>query len=673
MTTYETPVPAFGDDGTGHGARPGTDGPFAVEVRRGVRIPTSDPEVTLGADVYLPVTDEPVPALVTLLPYLKEGAAGIGGGPALRWLASRGYAGVLVDFRGYGTSEGRPRAPFDPGESDDGLAVIAWAADQPWCTGRIGMWGISYGGITAMRTASRRPPALAAILTASAMVAPGPDFVHPGGRPGVFAGQAIWGLDTLAALVMPPLDDLSPAAERRWLDRLGSDPVPFLVDIVERGADDPEWRRREIAVEDIEVPALCVSGWRDLFCDSQIRAFERLRGTKALLAGPWMHTLPNESPFEAVDFNDIALRWWDRWLRGDVARPEAPAGVTAFIQGADPRWVELDQWPPESETVTLRHSGGEQASTQESTPAAVLRRTGKGDTTDPTIGALSGLWWAPTTGFGLPRDQRADDARSFAVTSGPWNRPLLIAGRPTVRIAARPILRPVVVKLLDVDEHGSSTLITAGDSVPGTGAAAPGEAAGPVEVTFRATCYELPAGHRLRITVSSADFPRLWPISGPDAGPVVVEDIAVDLPVLPAEPPRAAVPRAGTPAGEQAAPIRDQWFIGRDQLSDRVTVVLRTRADGVTPGEQSYLSQTKHVRASVGPGGAGDAELVAGTSVEIRHSIEGEPVGHVATSLVRDADATTIRASVTWKGRRLYDRTWTHATGKQETQQGADE
>src|SRR5690348_7069043 len=123
---------------TGHG-------PYEVRFIHGARIPTGVPDVTLAADLFLPFGAGRVPAVVVLPPDRTDGLGGAECREALRWFTTRGYAGVVVDPLGLGSSDGSPRAPFDPDEADDGVAAIAWAAGQSWCSGAVGLWGFSAG------------------------------------------------------------------------------------------------------------------------------------------------------------------------------------------------------------------------------------------------------------------------------------------------------------------------------------------------------------------------------------------------------------------------------------------------------------------------------------------------------------------------------------------------
>src|SRR5215213_6789484 len=128
-----------------------------VKKIRDVRIPMRD-GISLGANLYLPETDGKYPGIFSFYPYLKDGWIGIDHEPHHIHFASQGYAVMQVDFRGTGTSEGSNPHPFDLQERRDGFDIVEWMAIQSWCTGAIGIWGISYGGITSLSIASAQPP-----------------------------------------------------------------------------------------------------------------------------------------------------------------------------------------------------------------------------------------------------------------------------------------------------------------------------------------------------------------------------------------------------------------------------------------------------------------------------------------------------------------------------------
>ncbi|HEY6747634.1 MAG TPA: CocE/NonD family hydrolase [Mycobacteriales bacterium] len=587
----------------------------SVDVVRGVRIPLS-PGVTLGADLFRPAGAGPVPAVVSVLPYRRDVLGGAGCWATLTRFAAAGYAVVLVDPRGLGSSDGRPRAPFDPAEADDGVAAVEWAAAQPWCSGPVGMWGFSWGAALALRTAARGPAPLRAVVSLMGFLDPERDFVHPGGVRGGLGALGVWGAGTLVNQLLPPLaDHHDPAEQRRWRDRIEWDD-PYLVDVARHPAGHPVWRSRTIDAGAITVPTLSVGGWRDMFCDAVVRIHAGVRGPRALVMGPWMHSPPDDAPDEPIDATALAVRWWDRWLGGGRA-PEPPP-VTLYVQGFTPGWRSLAALPsPE--------------------PVAVLAGGGSADA-DPTAGTLSGLWGIPNGGFGRPLDQHEDDAGSVAVTGAPLPAPLLVLGRPLVTLTG--VTGRVVVKLADVDPAGVSTVVT------GTVVAAPGGT-----VTLDPTCYRFAAGHRLRVVVSDAAFPRVWPAGAPCR--LDVRDLVLRLPV--AVDAGSPVPVERPVPGPDWVSDTPRWEITRDLIGQRVTVVVGDTLRADLPGGHT-IAQDACIRASVRRDDPGAADLHATTTAEVRLVTGEHVVVRVELMLTELVSAATGAVSV--DGATVAVRTW---------------
>jgi putative CocE/NonD family hydrolase len=621
---------------------------FDVEFCRDVRVPTGTPGVTLSADVYRPVTDRPVPALVTVLPYRKDFVAGAGyAGPA-RWFAARGYAGLVVDLLGTGASDGVRRPEFDPGDADDALAAIDWAAGRPWCDGAVGMWGLSYAANTTLRAASRRPERLRAIIAVAHGLDPARDSVHPDGARGDLHALVNRGASMLVQQLLPPLtDDTSPAGRRRWRHRLAAG-EPVFMDYARHGPQDPVWRQRAIDGAAIDVPALCVGGWRDAFPDGLIDAYEQIRGPKKLLMGPWGHLLPHESAHEPVDFLAVALRWWEHWLGGVPTGVMDEPAVALHLAGTPPRWLGFASWPPPAAELLLAARGDTTlapATRGDAGPARPIAR----HEPDATVGALRGL---PGLGLGEqfpPQDQHDDDMRSVAVTSAPLAAGLVVGGRPEVRIttaAAGPVGRQVV-RLTEVDADGRSVLITAGvlcDPADGDRHV----------VTLRPIVHAVAAGHRLRVAIGDADFPRLMPLVRPAhfdvtaievSVPTLAEaaGIPVDLPELPPPPGSGAPPATG---------LR----ITRDQQADEIEVVVDSRiTDHRGPGGQHYRLRGE-LRARVRRAEP-ETAVTTGTQIaEVRLST-GEVVTASATVLCTQT-ALRARAELTADGAVVFARSW---------------
>src|SRR4051795_12419692 len=140
--------------------------PRAVRVIEHTLIPLKD-GTTLAARIWLPDDAEqnPVPAILEYLPYRKRDGTYERDCMTHPYLAGHGYAGVRVDIRGSGESGGLLLDEYSEQEQSDALEVIAWLAAQPWCSGAVGMMGISWGGFNGLQIAARRPPALKAVIT----------------------------------------------------------------------------------------------------------------------------------------------------------------------------------------------------------------------------------------------------------------------------------------------------------------------------------------------------------------------------------------------------------------------------------------------------------------------------------------------------------------------------
>src|ERR1700682_4918728 len=143
-----------------------TEFPREVREIEHVLIPLRD-GTRLAARIWLPEDAErdPVPAILEYLPYRKRDGTYDRDALTHPYFAGHGYAGVRVDIRGSGESDGLLSDEYSLREQDDALEVIEWLAAQPWCSGAVGMMGISWGGFNALQVAARRPPALKAIIT----------------------------------------------------------------------------------------------------------------------------------------------------------------------------------------------------------------------------------------------------------------------------------------------------------------------------------------------------------------------------------------------------------------------------------------------------------------------------------------------------------------------------
>lgn len=558
-----------------------------MRIERNVLVPLAD-GVHLAADLYLPDDAGPHPALISYYPYHKDDLIGALFEWARSYFAQQGYACLLVDFRGTGGSEGTCTDTFDTAqEGSDGAEVVEWSAHQPWCDGAVGVWGMSYGAIMSLAIAAQRPPHLKAIVPIYGSENIWADFVAPGGCPNCLGNYARESFMLAMDLSPPMLEDADGRWMRVWKEQLERFAVGALHSLnwQERRDYDDHWRVREIQLERIEVPAFLIGGWRDIFAEATVRIFARLNVPKRMLIGPWLHTLPDWSPYEPVDWLYYTKRWWDRWLKQEDNGVDADPAVTVFIQGSE-RWKHEHEWPlTRTEERTLYLDAQE---TLVTTPGHVGNDLYE---TDPTVGTAAGLWDPLGIGIGYPLAQTDDDLRSRTYTSDPLVQDTEITGSPKVRVQValeRGEQLHLTAKLCAVAQDGSSILLSSGwlnaahheghersTSVP------QGQVIS-YAIPMCATSYFVPQGSRLRLSLACGDFPRIWPtqsnpfvrfIYGGDANTAS----CVRVPVVPStdEPPEAPVivrPDLSVNRSPWITFAEPRWEIKRDLVDGSAAV-----------------------------------------------------------------------------------------------------
>ena len=500
----------------------------------------------LAARLWIPDGAEasPVPAVLEYIPYGKREGTRQRDEPMHRYFAGHGYAAVRVDLRGSGDSEGTLRDEYLEQEEDDGLEVIAWIAAQPWCDGSVGMIGKSWGGFNALQIAARRPPALRGVITVCSSDDRYADDAHYMG--GCLLNENFrWGATLFHLVALPPDPELvGPRWRTQWTERLEA-AEPFAARWLRHPLRDDYWRRGSVC-EDytrIECPVYAVGGWADGYSNAVPRLLAALPGTRKGLVGPWAHLYPHEGvPGPSIGFLQEALRWWQACLRDrddgilgePLYRAWMPESVLprAFQRDRPGRWVAEDVWPSkriERRRFVLGTDG-----------------LGRGDgealrsiRPPQTVGLASGAWCAFGAGEDLPTDQGEDDAASVCFDSPPLEEPLEILGSPTVEIALT-VDRPtafVAVRLVDVFPDGAAARVTYGllnlthDSHHASTTPLEPGARYSVMVQLNDVAHAFPAGHRIRVAISPAYWPLVWP--SPEAVELAVLAGAgsLDLPV----------------------------------------------------------------------------------------------------------------------------------------------
>ena len=538
------------------------DLPRPVRELRNVWIPLSD-GVRLSARIWLPedAEDAPVPALLEYLPYRKDDVTAARDAVRHPYLAGHGYASVRVDMRGSGDSDGLLLDEYLPQEQLDAVEVIEWLAAQPWCSGEVGMFGISWGGFNALQVAARQPPALKAVIAVSATHDRYTDDVHWCGGC-VFQPMLDWATTMLAYDARPP-DPLVVGERWRdlWLARLEGS-RPLIETWLGHQRRDGYWLQGSVYVDyrAIRCPVYVVSGWSDWYRNPVFALLEGLDVPRKGLIGPWAHTYPEQAaPGPAIGFLQEALRWWDRWLKGSEngveSEPRFRAWITepfapGFHDELPGRWVAEASWPSanvETRTLTLTADGGLTEGVADEAELAIRGLQTAG---------LDNSWI-------FSRDQRAEDGCALSFTSVPLRERIELLGIPRLELvfaSDRP-LALASVRLCDVAPDGVSTLVTRGqlnlthrDGHETPAQLVPGERTR-ASVRLDAIGRAIPPGHRLRVSVSPTGWPRAWPSPEPVTLTVVAGASYLELPVRHPRDTDARLPAFAEAEGSEPLPL----------------------------------------------------------------------------------------------------------------------
>jgi putative CocE/NonD family hydrolase len=648
-----------------------------IVLDRNLLIPMRD-GACLAADCYHPAGDGPWPAIVSAYPYHKDGMIGVSFTAALKRFARRGYAALLVDCRGTGGSDGASNDALESVANLDLFDLVEWIATRPWCSGKVGMWGISYGGITALKAASLHPPHLAAIAPIYGVIDFQRTWLMPGGRPNLLGSMGAWMSFMQGMNVAPPLfRDPDGRWRTLWEARLAAH-VPYLLDGLDHlDPRDPYWRRGTIDAGAITTPTLVIAGWRDIFLDDCIEQFRAIAGPKQLLVGPWVHMLPNLSVVEALDHEHEILRWFDRWLCGAAPAVREEPAVRVYVQGEGGGWRFDADFPPLGRTrrffLASEHGLGETAPEPGTDRYAAIH----------AVGVTAGLSSPLPMGLDYPQDQRRDDALALAYTSAPLTSALEIAGRPTVHLALTcswndPTL---VVKLCDVAPDGASALVSTGWlalralvdpalaawSRAGTearDAAEPAEMelaerAVEVDIPLWHTAYRFAAGHRVRLSIACADFPRLWPGEGTGSIEVRRERSELRLPEVDPRRPPHEVPRFEPPdlmalLSEGPIVFVPSWRVETDVVQGTIATRAGLEMKFTTPTGAFLESRHEYV-ARVGTGERAEATLDAEFALDL---FQDGDVVRVRTTEQMTAHAIELRSVLTVNDEERYRGEW---------------
>ena len=523
-------------------------------------IPLSD-GTRLSVRYWLPcdALEHPVPAVLEYIPYCTRDGTAARDEAMHPFFAGHGYAALRVDMRGSGESTGLLLDEYLKQEQDDALEVIAWIAAQPWCNGRVGMMGKSWGGFNSLQVATRRPPALECVIAVYFTDDRYADDIHYMGGCLLNANPG-WAFTMFGHNSRPPDPALVGDKWRdMWLARLEAN-RPWIIEWLRHQTRDDFWKHGSVCENyaDIEIPVYAMGGWADAYSNPVPRLLTGLSSPCKALIGPWGHQYMHQAaPGPMMGYPEEALRWWDRWLKdADNAIMDEPAYRVWMQDSAPPRshhpmrpgrWVCEEGWP--SDRIEHRLYG--------------LNTDGLGTRAGPSLplsvrspaeaGLCATAWSSHGAGDPTePPDQLTDDARSLCFDSEPLEDALEIFGAPrlTLKMALDQPQGLLHVRLCDLAPDGSSSRVTYGllnlthreghetpqDLKPGRTCT--------VEVAMNDIAHRFAAGHRLRVAVASGCWPLVWPSPAITTLTVSAGESHLRLPV-----------RAPNPEDERLAPL----------------------------------------------------------------------------------------------------------------------
>jgi putative CocE/NonD family hydrolase len=642
-------------------------------------IPLTD-GVRLAVSLYMPEgakPDDKFPAILEYLPYRKDDWTLSRDWNLHTYFVRRGYVVARVDVRGTGASEGAPPdREYSDQEQQDGLEVIAWLARQPWSSGTVGMMGISWGGFNAIQMARLHPPELKAIIAVCATEELFHDDIHYiDGLMHVDEFEPA--MDLELGLTRSP--DF-PTDEKSLAPRFDSSPWFLLY--LRQQRDGPFWRRASVAPDrygEYTVPSFMVGGFLDGYRDSLARFFEKSKAPIKALLGPWNHTFPHDAePGPAIEWRDEATRWWDYWLKGKqngildeprfevyMRRPYPPDPNIKEVPG---EWRAEKTWPPadqRAETLFLQpdHSLA-------NTPPAALAQAKHELKYVPSIGIEAGFWWGDFT-----TDQRPLDAYSLVYDSAPVEKDMATFGWPRVylQVSADAPLANWFVRLSDVAPDGTVTMITGA----GLSGAQRDSAANPTDlepgkkyflpIELHLTSWIFPPGHRIRLAISNALWPMIWPTPNPMTTQLYLggeQTARLELPVVPLEPPA----RPHYPPVEETPPLKDvsstgdiwppkDWTVTRDLMIGTTRVMWSGEDSGDYPwGRTKDYEKMTYVVQDSEPA-VSNVHADASTTVQLRGRTL---VWSVVLNLRSDEKNFYyhFERHLTENGRPLRNRTW---------------
>lgn len=511
----------------------------------------------IAVRLFLPADAEtnPVPALLDFFPYRKSDFSCWRDSVNYGYMAGQGYACVKADSRGTGDSDGLQRDQFSPQYIDDAVELIEWIARQKWCTGKVGMTGVSWPAHASLMTAARRPPALGAIMPLNAA----DDRYLNKYQGGCFLLYGATHSPFMISLnTRPPRPSVVGDAWRAaWKERIDCAAQP-VESWLEHPWQDEYWAGGSVArnFKAIGCPTYAVAGFADVgYVINVPRLFNGLDVPRKGLMGPWGHRY-FLYPGPNIHMLGEMKRWFDHWLKGVDTGVMSEPPIHAYMHHSAPpnaaqtswpgHWVAESEWPPKGIKPRRYAINAEGLRPNASRETPVMVRS------PLTHGLVAGEWMPWYVAGAAPElagDQRVDDGQSVCFDTPPLEQDFDMLGAPvvTVELSSDQAEAQLVVRLCEVAPDGASRRVTygfvdlahrEGDEKPAP--VVPGQRI-QVKLPLYPTGYAFKAGNRLRLAVATSYWPIIWPVRGRPTLTLFAGASSLEIPERPRRPEDAQV------------------------------------------------------------------------------------------------------------------------------------
>lgn len=480
----------------------------------------------LSARIWLPKTEEKIPALLEYIPYRKTDGTRTRDEPMHGYFAGYGYAVFRVDMRGSGESDGFLEDEYLKQEQDDALEVIEYLAKQEWCNGKVGMMGKSWGGFNALQVAALNPQALKAIIVVGFSDDRYNDDIHYKG--GCLLNDNFWWGNIMLAYQSRMIDSsLDENAKEKWLKRLEKMPL-FPALWLKEQLRNEYYKHGSVCenYEDIKVPVFALDGWADSYKNPVFSLMQGLKVPRKAIIGPWAHVYAHDGfPAPAMGFLQEALKWWDKWLKDKDNDTLACPLIQAYIEEGlkpssqiscvDGRFVGLSSYPSEDIVYKSFYLSYQKLSEHKYEKPEFIKLN-----TPQSHGLLAGEWMGCGVLGESPSDQRLDNGMAQVFDSEILSSDLDILGFPFFEISLtsdKPkamlfaglyelrednFVQRIsygVINLTHTDNHSKVRLLQKTESITAC-------------IKLDACGHRFKKGSRIRIALATTYFPMFFPL-----------------------------------------------------------------------------------------------------------------------------------------------------------------